>query len=109
MKPSFMEEITKIRSRICTKDRQGSQGSQAPSQTSTSEKPTSTSSGPRELPSQYPSMSNKETVAQLVSSLADLGMEEDESESTDDDMMQVTSSYTVTACQLDDLPEDEDV
>src|SRR5687767_11507492 len=54
-------------------------------------------------------MSNKDTVPQLVSSLADLGMDNENSESTDDDMMQVTSSYTVTTCQLNDSLDDNDV
>src|SRR5688572_6013634 len=42
LEPSFKEEIAKIRSRLCTKNRQGSQGSQAPSQTPTPGKPVGT-------------------------------------------------------------------
>src|SRR5687767_2135247 len=106
LQPSFKEEIAKIRSRLHATERQGSQGSQAPSQTPTPDKPAATSFASKKLPSQYPTMSTKETIAQLVSSVADLGFEDDASDSTDDDMMLVTSTYAVRTCQYEEPSDD---
>src|SRR5687767_983204 len=106
LEPSFKEEITKIRSRVHAKERQGSQGNQAPSQTPTPGKPAATSFASKKLPSQYSTMSTKETVAQLVSSVADLGLDDDASDSTDNDMMHVTSTYAVRTCQYEEPSDD---
>src|SRR5687767_8904156 len=97
LEPAYKEEIMKIRSRVKARDRPGSQGSQAPSQAPTQGKvPTVPSAAPGKLPSQYPTMTNRQAIANLVSSLVDLAVDEDEdSESMDDDMLQITSAFMV--------------
>src|SRR5687768_16429059 len=56
------------------------------------------------LPNQYPNMRAKETVANLVSSLADLDLDSDNDGDTDDDM--ITTSAFMARSFAPDPPED---
>jgi hypothetical protein len=55
---------------------------------------------PEKLPSQYPNMKAKETMLNLVSSIADLGMN-DMDDDTDDDMLTTTAFMARTAIALE--------
>src|SRR6187200_2710622 len=58
----------------------------------------------KKMPNQYPTMKNKQTVANLVNSLADMTVDDDED--TDDDAMNCNAYMTRSWIPLD-LPEDD--